>query len=236
MARYQFGSRFRGHLVNSGAQQIRSEGSCSWESIHWGVLSQRTVAQPGRAGDVRKRTRLTPDVRLPPQYWRRKARKCPAQQGEGHERAYRQCSQSSWACRRPTEGGHHVAQHRRVPRPSPSLSSRCRSPPKRSCHGQSPGSRISASYPAPVPPAARDSCKVSASWGISRARTSSLSTGGARAMSIGSGENAARPFRLGVDIIVTGGPLGTRAAQDMTRTIPIVMARDIDPVGDGCIT
>ena len=26
------------------------------------MLSERTVAQPGRAGDVRKRTRLTPDV------------------------------------------------------------------------------------------------------------------------------------------------------------------------------
>jgi ABC-type uncharacterized transport system substrate-binding protein len=48
-------------------------------------------------------------------------------------------------------------------------------------------------------------------------------------------ENAAELVRLGVDIIVTGGPLGTRAAQDMTRTIPIVMARDIDPVGDGFV-
>ncbi len=48
-------------------------------------------------------------------------------------------------------------------------------------------------------------------------------------------ENAAELVRLGVDIMVTGGPLGTRAAQDMTRTIPIVMARDIDPVGDGFV-
>jgi putative ABC transport system substrate-binding protein len=45
-------------------------------------------------------------------------------------------------------------------------------------------------------------------------------------------ENAAELVRLGVDVIVTGGPVATRAAKDMTRTIPIVMARDVDPVGD----
>jgi ABC-type uncharacterized transport system substrate-binding protein len=48
-------------------------------------------------------------------------------------------------------------------------------------------------------------------------------------------ENAAELVRLGVDVIVTGGPVATRAAQDMTRTIPIVMARDFDPVGDGFV-
>ena len=45
-------------------------------------------------------------------------------------------------------------------------------------------------------------------------------------------ENAAELVRLGVHIIVTGGAVATRAAKDMTRTIPIVMAGDSDPVGD----
>jgi len=48
-------------------------------------------------------------------------------------------------------------------------------------------------------------------------------------------ENAAELVRLGVHVIVTGGPLATRAAKDMTPTIPIVMARDFDPVADGFV-
>src|SRR6266568_7444917 len=48
-------------------------------------------------------------------------------------------------------------------------------------------------------------------------------------------EHAAELVRLGVHVIVTGGPVATRAAQDMTRTIPIVMASDFDPVGDGFV-
>ena len=36
-------------------------------------------------------------------------------------------------------------------------------------------------------------------------------------------ELAAELVRLGVHVIVTGGPLATRAAKDLTRTIPIVM-------------
>jgi ABC-type uncharacterized transport system substrate-binding protein len=48
-------------------------------------------------------------------------------------------------------------------------------------------------------------------------------------------ENAAEVVRLGVDVMVTGGPLATRAAKDMTSTIPIVMARDFDPVADGFV-
>src|SRR5712691_6860314 len=48
-------------------------------------------------------------------------------------------------------------------------------------------------------------------------------------------EHAAELLRLGVHVIVTGGPVATRAAKDMTRTIPIVMARDIDPVGAGSV-
>jgi putative ABC transport system substrate-binding protein len=47
--------------------------------------------------------------------------------------------------------------------------------------------------------------------------------------------HAAELVRLGVHVIVTGGPLATRAAKDLTRTIPIVMAEDIDPVGDGFV-
>jgi ABC-type uncharacterized transport system substrate-binding protein len=46
---------------------------------------------------------------------------------------------------------------------------------------------------------------------------------------------AAELVRLGVSIIVTGGPLATQAAKDMTPTIPIVMARDFDPVADGFV-
>ena len=48
-------------------------------------------------------------------------------------------------------------------------------------------------------------------------------------------EHAAELVRLGVHVIVTGGPLATRAAKDMTRTIPIVMAGDSDPVADGFV-
>ena len=48
-------------------------------------------------------------------------------------------------------------------------------------------------------------------------------------------ENAAELVRLGVHVIVTQGAVATRAAKDMTRTIPIVMAGDTDPVGDGFV-
>jgi ABC-type uncharacterized transport system substrate-binding protein len=48
-------------------------------------------------------------------------------------------------------------------------------------------------------------------------------------------EHAAELVRLGVHVMVTGGPVATQAAHDMTRTIPIVMARDQDPVGDGFV-
>src|SRR5262245_56388136 len=47
--------------------------------------------------------------------------------------------------------------------------------------------------------------------------------------------NAAEVVRLGVDVIITGGPEATRVAKEMTRTIPIVMAADADPVGDGFV-
>jgi putative ABC transport system substrate-binding protein len=48
-------------------------------------------------------------------------------------------------------------------------------------------------------------------------------------------ENAAELVRLGVHVIITQGAVATRAAKDMTRTIPIVMAGDTDPVGDGFV-
>jgi len=45
---------------------------------------------------------------------------------------------------------------------------------------------------------------------------------------------AAELVRL-VDIIVTSGAIPTRAAQEATSTIPIVMAQDSDPVGNGFV-
>ena len=41
--------------------------------------------------------------------------------------------------------------------------------------------------------------------------------------------------RLKVDVIVTTGPPATRAAKERTATIPIVMAFDTDPVGNGFV-
>ena len=46
---------------------------------------------------------------------------------------------------------------------------------------------------------------------------------------------AAELVRLKVDVIVTGGPAATRAAKEATTTIPIVMAQDSDPVGNGFV-
>jgi putative ABC transport system substrate-binding protein len=47
---------------------------------------------------------------------------------------------------------------------------------------------------------------------------------------------AAELLRLKVDVIITGGPTSNRAAKDATVTIPIVMAYDNDPVGNGFVT
>jgi len=46
---------------------------------------------------------------------------------------------------------------------------------------------------------------------------------------------AAELVRLNVDVIVTGGSLLTHAAKQATFKIPIVMAQDIDPVGNGFV-
>jgi ABC-type uncharacterized transport system substrate-binding protein len=48
-------------------------------------------------------------------------------------------------------------------------------------------------------------------------------------------ELAAELVRLNVDAIVTAGPTVTRAAKEATTTIPIVMAFDGDPVGNGFV-
>ena len=42
-------------------------------------------------------------------------------------------------------------------------------------------------------------------------------------------------MRLKVDVIVTAGAAATRAAKEATITIPIVMAQDNDPVGNGFV-
>jgi putative tryptophan/tyrosine transport system substrate-binding protein len=46
---------------------------------------------------------------------------------------------------------------------------------------------------------------------------------------------AAELVRLKVDVIVTVGPTTTRTAKEATVTIPIVMAQDSDPVGNGFV-
>jgi putative ABC transport system substrate-binding protein len=46
---------------------------------------------------------------------------------------------------------------------------------------------------------------------------------------------AAELVRLKIDIIVTAGPQATRPAKQATSTIPIVMAQDPDPVGNGFV-
>jgi len=48
-------------------------------------------------------------------------------------------------------------------------------------------------------------------------------------------EMVADLIRLKVDVMVTSGPTMTRAAQQATATIPIVMAFDPDPIGNGFI-
>jgi ABC-type uncharacterized transport system substrate-binding protein len=48
-------------------------------------------------------------------------------------------------------------------------------------------------------------------------------------------KNSAGLVRLKVDVIVTGGSADTRAAKAATRTIPIVMTNESDPVGNGTV-
>jgi putative ABC transport system substrate-binding protein len=46
---------------------------------------------------------------------------------------------------------------------------------------------------------------------------------------------AAELVRLKVDVIVSAGPPGTRAAKEATATIPIIMGFDNDPIGNGFV-
>jgi putative tryptophan/tyrosine transport system substrate-binding protein len=46
---------------------------------------------------------------------------------------------------------------------------------------------------------------------------------------------SAELVRLRVDVIVTAGPIPTRSAKEATATIPIVMAQDTDPIGNGFV-
>jgi putative ABC transport system substrate-binding protein len=46
---------------------------------------------------------------------------------------------------------------------------------------------------------------------------------------------AAELVRLKVDVLVTGGSTATRPAKEATVTIPIVMAQDSDPIGNGFV-
>jgi putative ABC transport system substrate-binding protein len=46
---------------------------------------------------------------------------------------------------------------------------------------------------------------------------------------------ASELVRLKVDVIVTGGSAATRPAKETTVTVPIVMAQDTDPVGNGFV-
>jgi len=46
---------------------------------------------------------------------------------------------------------------------------------------------------------------------------------------------AAELVRLKVDVIVTAGEQVTRRVKEATSTIPIVMAQDADPVGNGFV-
>src|SRR3989475_2544321 len=49
------------------------------------------------------------------------------------------------------------------------------------------------------------------------------------------GKLAAELVRLKVDVIVSAGPAVTRPVKEATATIPIVMAQDTDPVGNGFV-
>jgi putative ABC transport system substrate-binding protein len=46
---------------------------------------------------------------------------------------------------------------------------------------------------------------------------------------------AAELVRLKVDVLVTAGPAATRPAKEATKTIPIIMAQDNDPVASGFV-
>ena len=83
--------------------------------------------------------------------------------------------------------------------------------------------------------APRHSGRVCASLVTWRGKTLSLSFDMRRENSTASPTLAAELVRLKVDVIVTAGATATRAAKEATATIPIVMAQDNDPVGNGFV-
>ena len=91
--------------------------------------------------------------------------------------------------------------------------------------------------PPPLSPLSkcRPSSRVCATWAMSRARTSSWSTATAEGRAERLRDLAAELVQLPVDVMVAGGASGTRGAQHATRTIPIVMTGNSDPVGQGFV-
>ena len=90
--------------------------------------------------------------------------------------------------------------------------------------------------PLPVTrPATRHSGRVCASLATWRGKTLSLSMRSAEGKLDRLPALAAELVRLKVDVIVTAGGTATRAAKEATSTIPIVMAQDTDPVGNGFV-
>ena len=83
--------------------------------------------------------------------------------------------------------------------------------------------------------ASRHSSKVCASSGTWREKTLLSSGGGQRDHLIGCLTSRAELVRLRVDIIVSAGPAVTPRLKEATKTIPIVMAQDNDPVRNGFV-
>src|SRR5262245_38860545 len=71
--------------------------------------------------------------------------------------------------------------------------------------------------------------------GTPRGKTLLLSGDMRRESSIASQCSRPSSYVFNVDVIVTSGPIPTRAAKEATTTIPIVMGQDPDPVGNGFV-
>ena len=84
-------------------------------------------------------------------------------------------------------------------------------------------------------PASRHSGRVCASLGTWRGKNIVIEWRSAEGKLDRLPALAAELVRLKVDIIVSAGPPVTRAAKEATVTIPIVMAHDQDPVGNGFV-
>ena len=107
-----------------------------------------------------------------------------------------------------------------------------RSPPRRSRRGRCTGSvTFLTDFVSCSSPVQQVLAKGSTTWGMSRVETSSSSTAGQQGISTDLPELAADLVRAKVDVIVTSGTPGTRAAKQATQTIPIVFASGRDVVG-----